>query len=218
MSDQTPVGDDAGTPAPEGTPEGAPSGDDYQARIDQRLEEMSKSQQQALKDFEDRFSERFLPQDDPEDEPEDLDPDDPDYDEKAFEQFLKERIDQGVQERLTPIQQQQQLQERNRRYGDLQSKYPELQDSSKAEPIVEAIASWAVENIGEDFLETPAFVDLIEREYKAYVADQRAAQETPAGEREEVQLESGGGAAPADREEDIQDRILKAAESASPRI
>jgi hypothetical protein len=55
-------------------------------------------------------------------------------------------------------------------------------------------------------------------DYKAHVADQRAQQETPAGTRREVQLESAAGAAPADRDEDIQDRIARRRRAASPRI
>ena len=70
----------------------------------------------------------------------------------------------------------------------------------------------------DQFTNSPAFTDLIEREYKAHVADKSAAQETPAGQRREVQLESGGGAAPQDRDEDIQDRIIEAAKRASPLI
>src|SRR5687767_15078404 len=141
MSDQTaPTGEDTGTPtAPEGTPEGTTETqtDDYQARIDKRLEEMGRSQQDALREFEERFSERFLPQDD-DDEPEvDLDPDDPEYDQKLFEQWMQEKIDQEVQSALTPIQEQQQLSERNQRYEKLQDRFPELKDQEKAKPIVE---------------------------------------------------------------------------------
>jgi hypothetical protein len=91
-----------------------------------------------------------------------------------------------------------------------------LQKDDVAQPIIDAVSEYA-ESVGLD-VRNPGIVRLIETFYKATVADKHAQQETPAGARRDVQLESGGGAAPADRDEDIQDRILKAAQSVSPQI
>lgn len=217
MSDQTaPVGEDTSTPET-GTEDTQPKADDYQSRIDQRLDEMGQTQRQMFEQFQ-AWQEAQQEPEEEYDPLDGLDPESDEYDEALAQKQFQEAVDARVQEALTPIQQQQQLDRRNQAYQKLQDKYTELQDEQKAAPIVEAVAGWAIENIGEHFLNTPAFVDLIEREYKAHVADQRAAQETPASSRQEVQLESGGGAAPADREEDIQDRIIEAAKRASPLI
>ena len=107
---------------------------------------------------------------------------------------------------------------RNDAYEDLCEEYPDLSDPDIARPLVLGLAA-ELEQSGNGYVvDTPQFVDLIERTYKAMQYDERAAQEQPA--RRGVVLESGQGAALGDSSQDVDwgDRILKAAERLRPQI
>lgn len=181
----------------------------YEDRLNDRLEELAR-QNQALME---RFEQYQVDDDDDDDEEYEPDPDDPEYDEWAQQKALEDLINERVQQALTPLQQQQQIEQRNQAYNALVDQYPQMADEKFASSIVGAAADLA-DQIGLD-PNSPRFVDLIQLQYKAHVADEAAKQEKPAGQRPEVRLESGGGAAPADRDEEIQDRMSNSGQNAN---
>lgn len=149
-------------------------------------------------------------EDDPEDEF-DLDPGDEGYEEQALRQFLTEQIEQGVEKRIAPFQQQQQLDKRNDAYHSLTQELTELQDPKVAAEYVHAAEDLA-QRINPQIVNTPEFVELIELVYTRAKAQERAKQETPADGRT-TPLESQGGAAPREDAEELDDRLSKKAQS-----
>jgi hypothetical protein len=201
---------DATATAPDQPEQQAPQTDEYRQRLEQQLQQMAQSNQTLMERF-DALQQR-IPEPEPEQEWE-PEPGDDGYDEWQAQQWLQQQIDEQVQQRIAPLQQQQQVQARDAAYNDLTGRYPELQNPEVAQDIVARAADYA-DRFGLD-KSNPDFVSLVEMTYKAHVADQRAQQETPAGTRPEVQLESAAGAAPADRDEDIQSQMTAPPTSAN---
>ena len=182
------------------------------SKLEQRMaEQMEAMQRQIAEQFE-----QHAPQPDEDDEDDLLDPTDPDYEERLAEQQLNEWFEQRFQERMEPVQRQQMIEKRDEEFAGLLEEFPDLQDDKVRKPVLQE-AQRLAQAINPDAVNRPEFVDLIEIVYKAQKADERAAQETPAGERKEVVLE-GPGAAPAEPEEDLAARIVAASQRSSPLV
>jgi hypothetical protein len=101
----------------------------------------------------------------------------------------------------------------------LKQKYPDFADAEKVGKIRESVESAAWEIAGGDqahaekLMNSPAFW---EREYLAGRARESAASETPAGGANEIQLETPGGTAPEQPEQDEGDLMVAAAERRKP--
>jgi hypothetical protein len=210
MSDNpAPMGEDTGNlesqaDGPETTE--APKADDYQSRIDQRLEEMSRAQQQQAEEFR-QWRESFNQPEEDDEDPYPLDEGDDGFEEQEAQRFLQELVDRQVQEKLAPYQQQQANEKRDQAYENLQSRLPEFKDEAVAKKYIGEAVEWFERNNLHAAIEDQRLVEYAEMRYKAAKADERAAQETPP--QRTPSLESGGGAAPQDTDEDAQDRIIR---------
>ena len=206
MSDETV---ENGPPTPADAPEtpaaAAPTLD--LSPIEERMNSLRDELQSSLSEQFQQFASRF------EEEEDDLDPDDPDYDQRLAEQQFEQLVNERVQKALTPFQEQQMVERREAAYAELTKNYTDLANEDVAGPIVKSL----LDELGDrpDLINSPWFVKQIEREYLASKAREQAAKEIPAGERKEVLLEGAGGAAPSEPEEDIQDRVWKAAQQLS---
>jgi hypothetical protein len=135
------------------------------------------------------------------------------------DQQAQQVLGQMFQQQLAPIQQQmQQLAEQNtqlrqdrqedlldRGAAELEQKYPDLQDETKANALVEHAGKLAQELGRPDLVGVPSFLELA---HKAQLADERAAGETPA--TSSPALESASGASLAGGEDDPRERIKAA--------
>jgi hypothetical protein len=135
------------------------------------------------------------------------------------DQQAQQVLGQMFQQQLAPVQQQmQQLADQNQRLMQqhqefeldrgaemLEQKYPDLQDEEKAGALVERAGKLAQELGRPDLVGVPSFLELA---YKAQLADERAAGETPA--TSSPALESASGASLAGGEDDPRERIKAA--------
>lgn len=138
----------------------------------------------------------------PEDVEDYLEEGDPGYEEQQFEQYLDklvaDRVEQGVREAVTPLQQARQAEVYDTRASDIESKFTDLMDD-KGKPTELAAsvmrAAWeSAERFGINSDSDPRFWDVFEMSYKAHKADQIRGRETAAGQTSAV-LESGGASA-----------------------
>lgn len=185
-------------------PEHKQSQPDPYEKISGRLDELA-AQSQTLHEMFQSFQAQ-PEEDDSDDYP--LDEGDDGYEEQEAQRILDRMVEERVQQALTPIEQRQQLRDRESAYEKLVETYPGMKDPETAKAVLHDAAD-LLERINPQAIESPVLVELAERIYKARTADERAAQEKPAGSRQDVDLEQGGGAAPVDREESIQDRMVK---------
>jgi hypothetical protein len=135
------------------------------------------------------------------------------------DQQAQQYLGQLFQQQLAPVQQQmQQLTQQNqqlmqqhreaeldRGVADLEQKYPALQDDKAADALVEHVQQLAQQGGRPDLVGEPWFYELA---YKAKLADERAAGETPA--QPSPALESASGASLAGGEDDPRERIKNA--------
>jgi hypothetical protein len=135
------------------------------------------------------------------------------------DQQAQQVLGQMFQQQLAPIQQQmqeltkqnQQLVQQHREAeldrgaAELEQKYPDLQDEEKGAALVDRAAKLAQEGGRPDLVGEPWFLELA---YKAQLADERAAGETPA--TSSPALESASGASLAGGEDDPRERIKAA--------
>jgi hypothetical protein len=135
------------------------------------------------------------------------------------DQQAQQYLGQLFQQQLAPVQQQmQQLTQQNqqlmqqhreaeldRGVADLEQKYPALQDDKAADALVEHVQQLAQQGGRPDLVGEPWFYELA---YKAKLADERAAGETPA--QPSPALESASGASLAGGEDDPRERIKAA--------
>lgn len=129
---------------------------------------------------------------------------------RAHAEALDQWLDERLNERMKPLQQEQAMNERNREWDSLRERFNELQDEKVAGPIAQEAARFLQEIGRPDLIDTKHLVRVIEMQYKAQKADERAARETPA-RGEQTVLEGGGGAAPTNQEDDddaIRRRIM----------
>ena len=211
MSDQSvesvPVNDAPvdSTEAPSSAEQGAQAPD--LSRLYEQMEQMQSGLASRLEQFE----QKLTPQEQEIEDLYPLDEGDDGWEEQEFQRQLDQMVESRLQEKLTPYMQQQQLKERDQEFEGLLEQYTELaEDKGLLKSVVEQAEQFAA-RLNPEFVNTPEFVDLMEMVYKARKADERAAQEKPAGERKEVSLEGGGGRAPSEPEEDPQDAVLAAA-------
>ena len=137
---------------------------------------------------------------------------------EGAQMIIDQRVDHLLGERMSAIEARNAVTARDQDFEALKAQYPDLADEANAAPIIQELAA-ELEAAGFGaVIQTPMFVDLIEQRYKAHQFDERAASEEPP--QRGVVLESAGGAAPQQREQDVDwgERILKAAQSANPRI
>jgi hypothetical protein len=135
------------------------------------------------------------------------------------DQQAQQVLGQMFQQQLAPVQQQmQQLADQNKQLMQqhqefeldrgaemLEQKYPDLQDETKANALVEHAGKLAQELGRPDLVGVPSFLELA---HKAQLADERAAGETPA--TSSPALESASGASLAGGEDDPRERIKNA--------
>lgn len=202
----------ADTTTTEAPAEGATTESPDTSHFDKLTERMDQfAQQQA------ELMDRLTAQE-PEEEYEDpypLGEDDDGYDEQEAMRLIDSLIEQRVEERIAPKERADNIAARDRGLDGLTDTYPELADPKVGRGVLEA-AQGLLEDLGKpEMIDHPSFVKLVEMTYKAQKADERAQQETPAGRQQQVHLESGGGAAPQEAEEDLQDRITKLAQASS---
>jgi hypothetical protein len=135
------------------------------------------------------------------------------------DQQAQQVLGQMFQQQLAPVQQQMQaLADQNKQLMQqhqefeldrgaemLEQKYPDLQDETKANALVEHAGKLAQELGRPDLVGVPSFLELA---HKAQLADERAAGETPA--TSSPALESASGASLAGGEDDPRERIKAA--------
>ncbi len=143
-----------------------------------------------------------------------LDEDDEGYDQQEAQRALQQMIEEGVQKKLEPHLQEQALDKRDQMLAGLEQQYPNLGDEKVARAVIDGARRMAAEiGLPNDVEQRPEFVRLMELVYKANTADERAAQETPAGSTPRVALEQNGGAAPANDQDDTDDLLMAAVKS-----
>ena len=119
---------------------------------------------------------------------------------------LRSAFQKVVQDTVGPQREELREWRLDREAAELEGRFPDLQKPEVAREIVGQAQAVAQAFGNPEMARQPKFIELI---YKASMADQRAAQETPAGSQGGIELESAGGAAPTS-EEDAQNRILAA--------
>src|SRR5262245_39244431 len=114
--------------------------------------------------------------------------------------YVQQMMREAAEQVLAPYIERQEEQRRTEEIEMLEDAYAELKDGRVARGVVQA-ADTAARKFGMPQLAgEPGFVELV---YKARKADQRAADEQPAGTQPpEAQLERSGGVAPPPPEED----------------
>lgn len=172
-------------------------GEDFQSRLDDRFAA-----------FEQPFQEQE--QQGPDELQQVLESDDPDP--AQARAVLDRMVESKAQEMMGPLYQEIAEMRAERGGEKLMEKYPEFQDTEKAEKAVNDAYGLAMnltrgnEELSNFLADSPEF---IETAYLAGVARQRAADEQSAGTSEgEVELESAGQARPG-QADDYEDRLRK---------
>jgi len=191
-----------------------------------RLFEAFQSFQQDVTGRLDQFEQRFEePADDPEDPyaglddaavfgNEDYDVDGqltPEAQQRAFEQMVQ----QGVQAAMQPHLEAQAQQRRDAEADALEAKYPVLGDPAKAGEYIDKCVQQAQLLGRPELAREPAFLEMV---YLADEATKKAAAEQSAPAGQEVTLERGGGAAPAEGSEGGNDDAKRIAGLAARRF
>jgi hypothetical protein len=203
------------TPAPQTE---APPGLD---KLYERMEQMAAGQRQML----DTLTEVFTPPSEEEGDPNALPGEFYDEtggltDDGQQVAALQEFVDRRVQATIGPQEAQRLVRDRDEQYELLKETHPELADDQVAQPILNACIRWAHENGVPELVDTPGFVDLVER---AFIAQQYEAQRREAESQRpnSVVLESAQGAGRAQtapEEIDWEKRVIEAAQKDGPRI
>jgi hypothetical protein len=133
---------------------------------------------------------------------------------------LQEFVDRRVQATIGPREAQRMIDQRDEQYELLKDTYPEMADEKVAQPILNACIAWAHQNGVPELVDTPGFVDLVER---AFIAQQYETQRREAESQRpnHVVLESAQGAGRAQtapEEIDWEKRVIEAAQKDGPRI
>lgn len=115
----------------------------------------------------------------------------PEAQQRAFEQMVQ----QGVQAAMQPHLEAQEQSRRDAEADALEAKYPVLGDPAKAGPYIDKAVQQAQLLGRPELAREPAFLEMV---YLADEATRKSAAEQSAGGQQEVTLERGGGAAPAD--------------------
>ncbi len=195
--------------APEEKQESKSEPTEHFDRLQARMDEMAESQRQFIESLQQQ----------PEDEDQyPLEAEDAGFEEQEAKRMLDEMVEQRVQDQMTPYLQAQQMQARDTALADVEARYPEIVDPKVGQPVLDSALALVQEMGRPDLVNTPTFAKLVEQTYKAMKADESAARETPAGGRQQVHLEQGGGAAPSEPDEDIVARILGAGTPSNPLI
>ena len=171
-----------------------------------RLFEAFQSFQQDVTGRLDQFEQRFEEEPADDDDPyaglddaavfgdEDYDVDGqltPEAQQRAFEQMVQ----QGVQAAMQPHLEAQEQSRRDAEADALEAKYPVLGDPAKAGEFIDKAVQQAQLLGRPELAREPAFLEMV---YLADEATRKSAAEQSAGGQQEVTLERGGGAAPAD--------------------
>lgn len=168
-------------------------------RLSERMEQFTNYTASQLEALQEALAAQ---QDTGDDEGDWLEEGDPGYEEQQFEQYLDrlvaDRVEQGVREAVTPLQQARQAEVYDTRASDIESKFTDLMDD-KGKPTELAAsvmqAAWeSAERFGINSDSDPRFWDVFEMSYKAHKADEIRGRETAAGQTSAV-LESGGASA-----------------------
>lgn len=183
----------------ETTQQTAPQDTGQYDRLAERMEQFTSYTASQLEALQEALAAQ---QDTGDDGEEWLEEGDPGYEEQQFEQYLDrlvaDRVEQGVREAVTPLQQARQAEVYDTRASDIESKFTDLMDD-KGKPTELAAsvmqAAWeSAERFGINSDSDPRFWDVFEMSYKAHKADEIRGRETAAGQTSAV-LESGGASA-----------------------
>lgn len=138
----------------------------------------------------------------------------PEAAQQFLDQFVNERVEQGVEARLTDWERGQQTREQdtfNAAYADqLEEKIPELADPATAKKYVDLASEWAQGINRPDLVGDPRVLETV---YWAAKAQEVAAGASGAQQERETHLESGAGASPQPGQEpNLADGIVTAAQ------
>ncbi len=184
-------------------------------RLVERLDQLGSFTANQLDALQQALSQQNTQVDD--DEGDWLDEGDDGYEEQQFQRYLdqlvSERVEQGVQQAISPIQQARQAEVYDTRASEIEGRYRDLMDD-KGKPTELAAsvmqAAWeSAERFGINSDSDPRFWDVFEMSYKAHKADEIRGRETAAGQTSAV-LESGGASAGQQQSaEDEQQRLME---------
>lgn len=184
-------------------------------RLVERLDQLGSYTSSQLEALQQALSQQNAQVDD--DEGDWLDEGDDGYEEQQFQRYLdqlvSERVEQGVQQAISPIQQARQAEVYDTRASEIEGRYRDLMDD-KGKPTELAAsvmqAAWeSAERFGINSDSDPRFWDVFEMSYKAHKADEIRGRETAAGQTSAV-LESGGASAGQQQSaEDEQQRLME---------
>jgi hypothetical protein len=222
MSDQSATpergGEQPAEPAQQTTPEIPAEPPAWLGPIEQRMAELRDQNVEmaerlsALTAEPEQDEDEFLPEDEWYDEDGELTP-------EAAQQIVDQRVREAVGQILSERDASEALDMRELAFDELRERIPALQEDAYATQLVRDVADDLTEAGLAAAIETPVFVDLIEREHKARQFDERMTAEDEPQQR--VVLEAAGGSSRAQQskqETDWGERIQKAAERLKPQI
>jgi hypothetical protein len=146
-----------------------------------------------------------------EEEPE---PQGPEFDPRQLQQIVNQAIEQGIEQRVGPLQDQLSQLTTQQNLDGLYQKYPDLKDPETRQATGQAARELAERIVGPEhasvLTNSPEFIANV---HEALVGRQHAAGEVPAT-GDTTQLEGGGGAAPGTGEQpNIVQQVMQARRS-----
>lgn len=129
---------------------------------------------------------------------------------------LQQMIQQQVAAELGPEREKAAARERMTQANALEKKYPALREEGFQDEMISATKEFAKQLGAPALAREPALLEIV---YLAHAAQEKAGDEIPAGEEQEVTLEHGGAArANRETERDEGDAIVKAATKGRYRV
>jgi hypothetical protein len=145
---------------------------------------------------------------------EDPEPQGPEFDPRQLQQIVNQAIEQGIEQRVGPLQDQLSQLTTQQNLDGLYQKYPDLKDPETRQATGQAARELAERIVGPEhasvLTNSPEFIANV---HEALVGRQHAAGEVPAT-GDTTQLEGGGGAAPGTGEQpNIVQQVMQARRS-----
>jgi hypothetical protein len=145
---------------------------------------------------------------------EDPEPQGPEFDPRQLQQIVNQAIEQGIEQRVGPLQDQLSQLTTQQNLDGLYQKYPDLKDPETRQATGQAARELAERIVGPEhasvLTNSPEFIANV---HEARVGRQHAAGEVPAT-GDTTQLEGGGGAAPGTGEQpNIVQQVMQARRS-----
>jgi hypothetical protein len=145
---------------------------------------------------------------------EDPEPQGPEFDPRQLQQIVNQAIEQGIEQRVGPLQDQLSQLTTQQNLDGLYQKYPDLKDPETRQATGQAARELAERIVGPEhasvLTNSPEFIANV---HEALAGRQHAAGEVPAT-GDTTQLEGGGGAAPGTGEQpNIVQQVMQARRS-----